>query len=81
VGAAVGWTAGAARATPTSSSVAGYVGLPAEPIDYDYGDNVVYQDNSVYIDGSSVAPADQYSQQARQMAARGQASKLTATDQ
>lgn len=37
---------------------------------YDYGDggNVVYQDNSVYIDGQQVATADQFAQSASDLA-------------
>jgi hypothetical protein len=44
---------------------------PAEPVPYDYGNNVTYQDNSVYVNGQSVGTADQYYDQAAGLAASG----------
>jgi hypothetical protein len=41
-----------------------YCGYPAEPVYYDYGSNVVYEGESVYIDGTTVGTQDQYAQQA-----------------
>ncbi len=35
-----------------------------QPVVYDYGTNVVYQNDSVYVDGQQYASADQYYQQA-----------------
>jgi hypothetical protein len=42
----------------------------SEPIYYDYGEggNVVYQDNSVYIDGQQIATADEFAQSAAALA-------------
>jgi hypothetical protein len=42
----------------------------AEPVYYDYGQggNVVYQDNSVYIDGAPIATADEFAQSAMDLA-------------
>ena len=42
----------------------------SEPIYYDYGQggNVVYQDNSVYIDGQQVASADEFAESAAVLA-------------
>jgi hypothetical protein len=41
------------------------------PIYYNYGDNVVYQDNSVYVNGQDVGTAQQYYQQADDLASAG----------
>lgn len=35
---------------------------------YDYGENVYYEDNVVYVDGEQVATADQYAEQAQAIA-------------
>lgn len=45
----------------------GYANAP-DPIYYDYGTNVVYQDNSVYVNNQPVATAPQYYQQAQTIA-------------
>lgn len=39
-----------------------------EPIYYDYGNTVVYQDNSVYVNGQDVGTSDEYYQQASDLA-------------
>jgi hypothetical protein len=44
----------------------GYAAGP--PIYYDYGSNVVYQDNSVYVNGQDVGTPAQYYQQAQTLA-------------
>ncbi|MBI4965965.1 MAG: hypothetical protein HY913_21985 [Desulfomonile tiedjei] len=54
-GAIAGWTAGAA---------ASY----GDPIYYDYGENVYYDGDDVYVSGSQVATAQQYYQQASDIA-------------
>ena len=56
---------------PTWSTVYTYCGYPATPIYYDYGSTVVYQDNSVYINGVETASAEQYTQQAINLAETG----------
>jgi hypothetical protein len=50
-----------------------------QPVYYDYGGNVVYRDNSVYVDGQQAATADEYAQQAEQLAAT--AADVQDTDQ
>lgn len=69
---AAGWAAGAAWRNAAWSSLASFCSVPAAPVDYDYGSTVVYQDNSVYINGSDVATAPEYSQQATTIADQGQ---------
>ena len=38
------------------------------PIPYDYGSSVVYQDNSVYVNGQNAGSPEEYSQQAQTLA-------------
>ncbi|MEZ6072195.1 MAG: protocadherin [Pirellulales bacterium] len=42
-----------------------------EPIYYDYGNNVVLQDNSVYVNGEDAGSTAEYFQQAQELAANG----------
>ena len=58
---------------PAWGSVATYCGYPAEPVYYDYGSNVVYQDDTVYMDGNPAYTAGAYTQQATELAAAGKA--------
>jgi hypothetical protein len=57
------------------SSYATFCGYPAEPVYYDYGTTIVYQDDSVYYNGDPVATAAEYATQAAELAAAGQAAK------
>src|SRR5262249_52026973 len=69
---AAAWTtAGAVWGAATWASCANYCGYPAEPIYYDYGTNVVYQGNTVYVNGDSVATQEQYTEQAVTIADTG----------
>jgi hypothetical protein len=60
------WTAGRAWTPATWPAVGASLGWSGnvQPITYDYGNNVTYQDNQVYYGGQPVASADQYYQQA-----------------
>jgi hypothetical protein len=69
---AAAWTTAAAVwTTATWATLASYCGYPAAPASYDYGSAVVYQGDQVYYNGEPVATADDYSQQAAQIAAQG----------
>jgi len=64
---AAGWGVGAAWNAATWPALGswfgdfgGYGGYGTGPIDYDYGNNIVYQNNDVYIDGQDVDTAAQY---------------------
>jgi len=51
---AAGWGAGAIWRTATWNSVGAWMSYyPAEPVYYDYGSNVTYQDDSVYVNDQS----------------------------
>ncbi len=71
--AAAGWAAGAAWAAPAWSALDSYVGFAGEPAyGYDYGSDIVYQDNTVYVGGKESGTAQQYAQQATALAEQGQ---------
>jgi uncharacterized protein (TIGR03000 family) len=64
------WTAAAANAWAwnTWPTLAGWFGWSAPPVYFDYGNNIVYQDGEVYSGGQPIATADQYYQQAYDLA-------------
>jgi hypothetical protein len=72
---AAGWVAGTAWRAATWASVASYCSYPAAPVYYDYGTTVVYQGDTVYVEGEKVASAAEYSQQATKVADAGRAAK------
>ncbi len=64
-----GWTAGRAWATtawPAVGTSLGWGGV--QPIAYNYGSNITYQDNQVYCGDQAVATAGEYYQQAAALA-------------
>jgi hypothetical protein len=75
---AAAWTTAAsvwgAAAWGTCSSFCEY---PAEPVYYDYGSNVVYEGETVYINGDSVGTQEQYAQQAITIADTGMQAPAT----
>ncbi|MBA4065519.1 MAG: hypothetical protein C0501_17745 [Isosphaera sp.] len=54
---------------------AGYGTYVAEPVYYDYGTTVMYLGDTVFANGQSVGTAEQYAQQAVEIAAAGEAAK------
>jgi uncharacterized protein (TIGR03000 family) len=78
--AAAGWAAGAAWTAPAWPAVASFVSFPAPPINYDYGNTVVYQGDDVYENGDSVGTSQQYAQQATTIAQQGQDAKPPTDD-
>jgi hypothetical protein len=69
---AAGWlTAASVWGYPTWGACASYCGYPAEPIYYDYGTNVVYEGDTVYVNGDSVGTQEQYAEQAITIADTG----------
>ena len=65
---------GTAWAMATWPWASAYGGCTGEPVYYDYGNNVAYEDGSVYVDDQPVATAEEYYQQAEQIADAGAAS-------
>ncbi|MBX9583119.1 MAG: hypothetical protein K2X87_22660, partial [Gemmataceae bacterium] len=63
------------------SGFAGYAAYSAAPVYYDYGESVVYQDDTVYVTGAEGMhgySADLYAQQAIDIAAAGLLVRITA---
>jgi hypothetical protein len=73
---AAGWTANAVWRAATWPAFVNY-GYPAQPVYYDYGSNVVYQDDGVYYNGDKVYSAEEYAQKATTIADDGRAAKVT----
>jgi hypothetical protein len=67
---AAAWTT-AAWSTATAAAVGSWLGWSAAPAYYDYGDNVTYQDGSVYYGDQFEATAGDYYQTASNLAASG----------
>jgi hypothetical protein len=75
---AAAWTGAAAVWNAASwNDCYSYCGYPAEPVYYDYGSNVVYEGETVYVDGTSVGTQDQYAQQAIVIADTGKQAQAT----
>ncbi len=69
---ATGWAAGRVWNTCTWGTAATYCGYAAAtPIYYDYGSNIVYQDDGVYVNGENMGDAGQYYDQAATIATTG----------
>lgn len=80
------WVAGRWRvanywSTPAWPWVAGYCGVAAEPVVYDYGSTIVIQNDYVYSDGTQIASAEEYAQQAGDLAAVGRDAKPDANEE
>jgi hypothetical protein len=72
-----GWTAARIWSTPSWGTVATYCDYPESPVYYDYGTTVVYQGDTVYVDGESAGTPEEYAEQAQEIAAVGQDAKVT----
>ena len=79
---AAGWAAGAAWTACTWPMMGDWFGYTATaPVYYDYGNNVVYQDDSVYINGQDMGSTSDYYANAGTIAGAGaQAEAPTSED-
>ena len=76
-----GWTAGRAWAAATWPTVGTSLGWGSvQPIAYNYGTNITYQDNQVYSGDQPVATAGEYYQQAATLAQSAPAPAAQAGD-
>ncbi len=73
----VAWTAAAFWTGVAWATVANTCGYPAQPVVYDYGTTVVYEDNRVYYNGDPVASAAEYTEQAAAIAVKGEEAKVS----
>jgi hypothetical protein len=56
--------------------LAGWGGYGAYPVAYDYGTTVTYADDGVYVQGENVGSAEEYAQQASDLASEGASAKV-----
>jgi hypothetical protein len=73
-----GWWGGGPWAWATWASLGNWFLFPAnvQPIYYNYGDNITYYDNSVYMNDEPIATADEYYQQAASLAQIGEQANI-----
>jgi hypothetical protein len=78
----VAWTTAAAFWTGAAwATVAATCSYPVEPVIYDYGSTIVYEDNRVYYNGDPIATAVEYTTQATAIAVQGQEAKVSEKDE
>lgn len=70
-----GWTTARIWSAPAWGAVASYCSYPVAPVTYDYGETVVYSGDTVTVNGDQQIPAEQYAQQATDIAAAGKDAK------
>jgi hypothetical protein len=70
-------TAGVIFGAASWATCSNYCGYPAEPVYYDYGSNVVYEGDSVYVNAEPVATQEEYAQQAITLADTGKQAQAT----
>jgi hypothetical protein len=69
---AAAWGAATAWTAATWASAGAYVGCDsAQPVSYDYGTNVTYENNSVYVNGYDAGTSQQYYNSAESLASSG----------
>jgi hypothetical protein len=78
---AAGWAAGAVWRAATWGVCSNFGGYSGETPYYDYGENVVYQDDGVYMDGQKTFSAEEYAQQSMSFADAGRAAKVSNEDE
>jgi hypothetical protein len=61
--------------------LSGWGGYAAAPVAYDYGSTICYQDDGVYVQGQRVGSAEEYAQQASDLAVQGAAATPADDDQ
>ena len=68
-------------AVPTWAAVAGFVGVAAAPVVYDYGSTVVLQNDAVTVNGEPAGTAAAYATQAAALADAGRTAAPAAADE
>lgn len=68
---AAAWGVGAAWAAASWDTATAYTDCSSEPVSYDYGTTVTYQNNNVYVDGQDAGTSQQYYDSAENLATTG----------
>ena len=76
-----GWVAGAAWRSTGWGAVAGLCGYANAPVAYNYGGNVTCLNGNVQVDGQDVGTAEEFSQQAADLAQTGGEAETPSTDE
>ncbi len=76
----VAWTATGFWVGATWATLATTCAYPPQPVIYDYGTTIVYEDNRVYYNGEPLATAEEYTDQAVAIATKGQDAPVTEKD-
>jgi hypothetical protein len=78
---AAGWDAGSAWTAATWPMLGAWFGYPenVQPVNYDYGTNITYDNNSIYVDGEDAGAPAQYYQQSAGLADMGAQAVAPAT--
>jgi hypothetical protein len=74
------WGTGAWAAAPWAT-LSSWIGILDGPVYYDYGTNVLYQNNTVFVNGEESCTAPEYAAQASALATQGIQAAPPATDQ
>ena len=69
------WTAAAVWTSATWAAVNSWWGSAYQPVYYDYGNTIVYEGDTVYVDGQEAGTAEEYYQQASELAYSRQVSE------
>ena len=75
------WPAGAAWTAASLAGVAAHSGYANNAVSYGYGNNVTNQNGNVIVDGQNVGTAEDFSQQAADLAQIGQNAQSTDDDE
>jgi hypothetical protein len=77
---ATNWSAGSAWSPAAWGTIATHCSYANKPVSYDYGNNVTCVNGNVLIDGQAAGSAEEFSQQASDIAAAGTAATVSADD-
>ena len=78
---AAGWVSSSVWRAASWASCATYCGYAEEPIYYDYGSTVVYENDTVIVNGEPAASAEDYAKQAVTLADNGRTAKASQDDE
>jgi hypothetical protein len=75
------WAGSGVWAPAAWGSVAGFCGYTSDPMYYDYGNSLVYQDDQVYYNGDPIASVADYAAQALALSGAGRDARVPADEE